>query len=243
MRKLFEKDEVLFAVFWIVIYVLGFSNADMISEQIGMPKSVTVCVGFILSVILWASIRKNQLFEYFGLCGFKGNLRSFLYFVPLVIITGINLWNGVTLNYSIATSILTVISMCFVGFLEEVIFRGFLFKGMCRSNVRIAIIVSSLTFGMGHVVNLLLGEPLFDTLLQLVYASAIGFCYTAIFYAGGSIIPCIISHAVFNSLGTFAVEPSGEIHIIFTVVQTIISVGYGGWLLHKTRVIDNEFSV
>lgn len=168
MEKLFKKDETLFAILWIVIYVIGFSNADMISETIGMPKAITACFGLVLSVLLFTFIRKNLLFEYFGLCGFKGSLQDFLYFIPLVLISSVNLWNGLTLHYDIPTSILNVVSMCFVGFLEEVIFRGFLFKSMCRSNLRFAIIVSSLTFGMGHIVNLLLGEPLFDTLLQLL---------------------------------------------------------------------------
>lgn len=243
MEKLFKKDETLFAILWIVIYVIGFSNADIISETIGMPKAITACFGLVLSALLFIFIRKNLLFEYFGLCGFRGSLQDFLYFIPLVLISSVNLWNGLTLHYDIPTSILNVVSMCFVGFLEEVIFRGFLFKSMCRSNLRFAIIVSSLTFGMGHIVNLLLGEPLFDTLLQLVYASAIGFCYTSIFLVGKSILPCIISHALVNSLSTFAVEPSNEEHIFTTVFITALSVGYGIWLLyfgHKSQKTCTE---
>lgn len=235
MKKIFEKDEVLFAVLWIVLYVVGFSNADAISESMGMPKVLTVCVGLVLSVCLYAFIRKNQLFTYFGLCRFKGSVRSVLYFIPLAVITSVNLWNGMTMNYSIMTSVLNVVSMCFVGFLEEVIFRGLLFKGMCKSNVKTAIIVSSLTFGMGHIVNLLLGAPLLNTLLQLVYASAIGFCYTAIFHVGGSILPCILSHALINSLSTFGVEPSDKGHMIIAAVQTVVSVAYGVWLLYADR--------
>lgn len=233
MKKLFEKDEVLFAVLWIVIYVVGFSNADSISEAMGMPKLLTACFGLVLSTVLYLFIRKNHLQQYWGLCPFKGNLRSFLYFVPLILISSVNLWCGLRWNYSVTTSLLNVISMCFVGFLEEVIFRGLLFKGMCRSNVKTAILISSLTFGMGHIVNLLLGEPLLGTMLQLVYASAIGFCYTAIFHAGGSILPCILSHAVVNSLSTFAVEPTNAVQILIAVVQTVLSTTYGIWLLYK----------
>ena len=236
MKKLFDRDEVLFAVFWIVVYVVGFGNADGISESIGVPKLVTVLVGLILSVLLLGFVRKHQLWEYFGLCGFRGCHRSFLYFVPLAVISSVNLWNGVTLHYDIPTSVLHVVSMCFVGFLEEVIFRGFLFRGMCRSTgIRWAAAVSSLTFGMGHIVNLLLGAPLAETLLQLVYASAVGFCYTAVFYAGGSILPCILSHAVVNSLSIFAVEPSFRGQLIIAAVQTALGVGYGAWLLYACR--------
>lgn len=240
MKKIFEKDEVIFAILWIVIYVVGFSNADMISENIGMPKMLTVCFGLIMSMILYQFIRKNELSDYFGLTGFKGNMRDYIYFIPLILISSVNLWNGLTLNYSVLTSVLSVISMCFVGFLEEVIFRGFLFKGMCRSDVKSAIIVSSLTFGMGHIVNVFMGAPLFETMLQLIYASAVGFCFTVIFYVGGSILPCILSHAVVNSLSIFAVEPSNEMQIIIAAAQTVISVSYGIWLLRSGRKLKSE---
>lgn len=231
MKKLFRKDEVLFAILWIVIYVVGFGNADNISEAMGIPKLLTCIVGLALSVILYAFIGKNHLFEYYGLCGVK-NSRRYLYFIPLAVITSANLWNGFTENLPPLESLLHVISMCFVGFLEEVIFRGLLFKGMSKTNITSAIIVSSLTFGVGHIVNLLMGEPLFDTLLQLVYASAIGFCYTSIFFVSGSILPCIISHILFNSLSAFSVQRSEGGDIVMTVVISALSIAYGAWLLY-----------
>ena len=233
MKKLYVKDEVWFAVIWIVIYVIGFANSDSISEAMGVPKLLTVLVGIILAIILLRFIRKNQLCEYYGLCRGQGKSSEFLYFVPLMIMSSVNLWNGVTIRASAIEIILFILSMCLVGILEEVIFRGLLFKGMCKSNVMSAIIVSSITFGMGHIVNLFLGEPVFDTLLQLVYASAIGFCYTAIFYTSNSIYPCIISHAVVNSTSIFAVEPTGKMQILITIVQTVLGVGYGVWLLRR----------
>lgn len=235
MKKLFDKDEVWFAVAWIVIYVVGFGNAESLSESIAVAKLLTILAGLVMTLILCGFIHKNGLREYFGLCGIHGGGSAFLWFIPLIVISSVNLWNGVTLNYTVPETILYVISMCFVGFLEEVIFRGLLFKGMCRSNVTIAIIVSSLTFGVGHIVNLLLGAPLFDTLLQLVYASAIGFCYTALFHVSGSILPCILSHAIVNGTSAFAMEPTDEAHIMITIVQTVISTGYGVWLLRRKK--------
>ena len=235
MKKFFDREPVWFAVLWIGIYVLAFGNADMMSEAIGVPKLLTVCVGFVLSGILLAFVGRHRLWDSMGLCRFKGSGKSFLYFLPLVIISSVNLWNGLTLNADIPASILSVLSMCFVGFLEELIFRGFLFGGMSRDNVKSAVIVSSVSFGLGHAVNLLLGAPLFETLLQLIYASAIGFCYTAVYYVGGSIIPCIISHAVVNSLSVFAREPSQGFQLVVALVQTGLGLSYGAWLFSRAR--------
>ena len=75
-----------------------------------------------------------------------------------------------------------------IGFLEEIIFRGFLFKMMEKNNVKTAIIVSSITFGIGHIVNLLNGAELIPTLLQVCYAIAIGYMLVMVFYKSKSII-------------------------------------------------------
>lgn len=42
-----------------------------------------------------------------------------------------------------------------IGFLEEIIFRGILYKSIEKDNKKLAIIISSVTFGIGHIVNLL----------------------------------------------------------------------------------------
>ena len=235
MKKLFDKDEIWFAVLWIVIYVVGFANADAISEAMGIPKLLTVLVGAILTVILGVFIKKNGLNTYFGLCQISGSPKVWLYFIPLIVISSVNLWNGIVIDAELIEIVLFIISMCFVGILEEIIFRGFLFKGMCKSNVTSAIIVSSLTFGAGHIVNLLLGSPVMETLLQLIYASAIGFCYTVIFYVSSSIYPCILSHVVVNATSIFAPQLSSEKQIMIAAIQTVLGVGYGIWLLKKSK--------
>jgi len=235
MKKIFDQDEIWFAVLWIAVYVFTFSSADAISESIGFPKLITTLCGLVLSLILWCFIRKHKLQGYYGLCALKGSAGSYLFFIPLILISSVNFWNGITGNLPLWDSVFYILSMCFVAFLEEVIFRGLLFKGMCRENVKLAVLISSLTFGMGHMVNLLLGEPLLETLLQLVYASAIGFCYTAIFLTGGSILPCILSHAVVNATSVVAVQGSPGIQLCTAAVQTVLSVGYGIYLLKTLR--------
>ena len=48
--------------------------------------------------------------------------------------------------------------MLCVGFLEEVIFRGLLFTAIARNNIKSAVIISSVTFGIGHIINLFNGS-------------------------------------------------------------------------------------
>lgn len=242
MKKLFDKDEVWFAVGWIVLYVVGFSNADMLSEAAGIPKLLTVLLGLVMTVVLCLFVWKNKLQEYLGLCTVKGSFKSLLWFLPLLAISSVNLWGGIAVQGTLPEILLYIGSMCFVGFLEELIFRGLLFKGMAKTNVTAAVIVSSLTFGMGHAVNLLTGAPVGETLLQLVYASAVGFCFTAIFLAGGSIWPCILAHAFVNGTSVIARPQSFELQLITAGVQTAVGIAYGLWLLYGYKKNGKETS-
>ena len=151
MREIYEKSELRFALIWIGIYVVLMNAADGVSETVGAAKIVTapICAGLVLVMYLW--IRRNGLKEKYGLCPFQGSAKQYLFFIPLVLLASTNLWWGVRLNDSPAETALYVVSMLCVGFLEEVIFRGFLFKALCRTNVKQAVVISSVTFGIGHI--------------------------------------------------------------------------------------------
>ncbi len=235
MKKLYEKNELTFAIIWIVAYVVLFSAADSFSGSLGTEKIITAPISIFLALFLFAWIRKNNLSEKYGLCPFQGNRRSYLYFTPLLLIMTTNLWNGAAMNVSAAETILYILSMLGVGFIEEVIFRGLLFKAMAKDNIKRAVLISSITFGIGHIVNLLNGADVFSTLLQICYAAAIGFLFTVIFYKGKSLLPCIVTHSVVNSLSVFAVQGSQLFNIAISAVLFAISVGYALWILKKSE--------
>ena len=237
MNVLYKKNELMFSLVWIAMYVVLFSLSDSLSIALGIEKIVTAPLGLIFVVFLWYWIKKQDLLEKYGLCSFKGDVKKYLYFIPLALIVTCNLWNGVTLNLSGAETSLYILSMLCVGFIEEVIFRGFLFKALCIENLKRAILISSITFGVGHVVNLLNGAELFLTVLQICYATAIGFLFTIIFYKGKSLFPCIVVHSIFNALSVFAVEGSYVFNIVTAIVLTAISIGYAVWILKKEEPI------
>lgn len=132
-------------------------------------------------------------------------------------------------------------SILCVGFIEEVIFCGFLFKAISKNNIKLAFFISSITFGMGHIINLLNGRDLIPTLLQICYATSIGFLFTISFYKGKSLLPCIITHGVTNSLSVFAVDNSSLVHDIITAaVLCVVSLAYTLWILRKTKILVNR---
>ena len=116
--------------------------------------------------------------------------------------------------------------MIITGIVEEMLFRGLLFKAMSKSNVRSAVIVTSITFGIGHIVNLVNGNSAdyVETICQIFYAVAIGFLLAAVLYVGESIIPCIITHSMLNALSSFSNETViDNIQIPVSVILCVIS--------------------
>lgn len=235
MNKLHKEKPVLFAVAWIIIYVVGLSLADNASAAIGMEKSVTLVVCLVLSAVLLGWIRQNNLSGFYGLCPSSVPAGRLLWYLPLVVLASVNLWLGAALNLSVPETVLYILSMLCVGFLEEVIFRGLLFKAMLPGGVKSAIIVSSLTFGIGHLVNLVNGSgaDLLASLLQVVYAVAAGFLFTILFYRTGSLRACIITHGVLNALSVFANEAAQttQMEVFSAAALTVISLAYAVYII------------
>lgn len=241
MYRLYKKNGLTFSLGWIIAYVLLLSLADSISDSLGTLKIMTAPVSVIFTLLILCFIKKHNLWKKYGLCSFKGELKDYLYFIPLLLIISVNLWNGITMNSSIMETVLFILSMVCVGVIEEIIFRGFLFKAMCKDNIKSAVFISSITFGMGHIVNLLNGKDLIPTLLQICYAASIGFLFTIIFYKGESLLPCIITHGAINSLSIFAVDNSSLIcDVITAVILCIVPIAYALWILREIKKPEKD---
>lgn len=244
LKKLYNKSELCFSIVWIIAYVVLASIGDSVSDSIGIPKIVTLPVLLFLSVVLLLFVKRNGLANKYGLIKPRIVSSKMLYYIPLIILLTANLWYGVVLDESPVEALLYILSMFCVGFLEEMIFRGFLFDAMSRNGVRSAIIVSSVTFGIGHIVNLINGSgaELTDNVLQIIYSIAIGFAFVMIYYKTKSLIPCIITHAVFNSLSAFSNEAvmTQERKITSGLIIAAIATVYSIYITVFVKVEDTN---
>ena len=255
MRKLYEKNELTFALVWIGLYVVVMNIAlqfcggfdDLASKTVQQVLVPVICICF-LAVFSTVWIIRNHLSEKYGLCRFKGSCQRFLYFIPLIIMSCVNLKNGLGLTAPLAVALLMMVNLAVAGYVEEIIFRGFLFRCLAKDNLHSAILVSAITFGAGHIVNLANTADTLSVLLQVCYAIVIGFLYTIVVYKGGSLWPCIASHMFVNGSSTFALEQGpfrnfvaavfGQastdlVQVCSSVFIMVISGGYALWLWKK----------
>ncbi len=221
MKKIFEKHETLCCILLIVLYVVINSYC---MQNFGLEDYRSTIINTVFSVAVLALVISLKRVAYYGLVKVT-DAKKYLYFIPLLLIVSVNLWNGINVNHAPGKIIFYMLSMVNIGFLEEIIFRGFLFKMMAKDNLKSAIIVSSITFGLGHIVNLLNGADLVPTLMQICYAVALGYLFVIIFYKSKSLVPCIAAHIVIDVLSVFNVENSLSVYII-PVFLIVVSVGY-----------------
>ena len=244
MKKLYEKSKIGFAVTWIIAYCVLMSAGDAFSGMLGVEKSVTLIIGVGLSAVLLLFLWNNKLFDRYGLCLPKVPPRAMLYYIPVYIMLTANLWYGVTCNYGIIETVLYMLSMLCVGFLEEVIFRGLLFEAMREDGLKSAVIVSSVTFGMGHIINLFNGSgaQLLPNLLQIFYATAVGFMFVMMYLKSNSLLVCIAVHGIFNAFNVFADESAvtDSMQIITAILLTVITGGYAGYLAYSMKGMWNK---
>lgn len=159
----------------------------------------------LITAALLLFMRKNGLTGYYGLNKTTVPARKLLWFLPLLIVGAGNLLFCAALPGTAAETALLVLQMLLVDVLEELLFRGLLYRASEKRSETAAIVVSSLVFGLMHLLNLFNEAPL-PVLTQTAFATALGFLFALILARGGSIVPCIAVHGLINVTSVFADE-------------------------------------
>ena len=224
LKKLYDKSELWFALLFILVYCI---TNIMIRGKLGDESIWMLLANIIITIITVIFIKKNKLESKYGLDRLPKNSKRFLYFIPLIILGTCNLWTGFKLDYIGLPLLYASISMILIGWIEEIIFRGFLFKAVEKEDgIKKAIIISAVTFGIGHILNLI-SQPGIDTLMQVLYAISFGFLFVYLFIKSKSLWPCIILHSFINVTSKYG--NASNIYVI-TAILIVTSVLYGLYL-------------
>jgi membrane protease YdiL (CAAX protease family) len=132
-----------------------------------------------------------------------------------------------------------------VAFIEEIIFRGLMLNILLPKGIRSAVLTSSLLFAITHSLQLLGGQSLETTILQITYAFFIGMVLSLLIVNQQSIIIAILFHGLNNSLIMMGKDNDSSIYtyiiillmIIYTVFLWIRALKTGGVIPMKNREI------
>lgn len=222
-----ERKPILHTIVWIMVYIVGVNIGDGFEAQTGIPNLVTALLLVVLSGVLFAYIKRNGWVERLGLKRIrKEDMKQALYFVPLLLLVLFQFSSGLDPSLGAMDIAVFCLLMSGVGFIEEVLFRGFLYQAIeTRSGVRRAVLISGITFGIGHIVNLTRGYGYAEQLGQVIVAVAIGITLALIVALTRNIVPGILFHILFNISGSVTRQDTGW-ETMLAVAIVVLSLGY-----------------
>lgn len=121
-----------------------------------------------------------------------------------------------------------------IGMAEEIFFRGIICGLWLKHDTIKAMIISSVLFGLSHILNIAGGAELFETILQICFALVYGMILALIFAEGRSLLPCVLLHALHDFCSFISGDSYAQYEIILGAVQFIVLLVYFVYLLRMT---------
>ncbi|QGU95397.1 CPBP family intramembrane metalloprotease [Clostridium bovifaecis] len=245
MKKLYERKAVLHSLVWLGLYLVLNTITDNIAGAMSIDFNlITAIPNLVLAIICFFYLKSTGIAGDIGLLAKSVEKPSvMLYYIPLLVLPFLNLFYGINTSLSATEVIFLLIMYISVGFMEEIIFRGLMFKALVKKwNHYVVVIFISFTFAMGHIVSMTaIGQSGMDTVLQIANALVVGFMFMVVILASGNLTICVIAHILYNFIGNISMADSSHIEII--VINTVITALYFVYLIFRgknTKVYFNS---
>jgi hypothetical protein len=225
VKYLRENRPIWHAMVWVAVYVALVNVGDLVSSRFPAAVWATNILLACLTVTLLLYLKRTNLAGFYGVKRPQdGTMRLALYLVPLFAIAFFQYAKGFSSELDAETILLAGVLVVCVGFIEELLFRGFLFQALLtKGNLNRAIFISGITFGVGHLVNLTRGYSVPDQMIQIAAAVVIGIALAYCVALTGSIIPGVVFHSLFNLSGALTThEVAGDTYIVGAVIIVLI---------------------
>ncbi len=245
MLDFYKKKEFTFSIFLIVVYVLLNNAATYLNNMVGTKTYLFQMIfNGILVAFMLIFILKNKLNEKYGLIKPQIKVNKYLFFIFVIILSTRNLWFGFKVSMDTNSIIIYLLSMLFVGICEELLFRGFLFKAIEKDGLWKAIIIVSLTFGLGHILHMFdaNGVNVFENILQIIGAIFFGLVFVLLFLHTKSLIIPIIMHSTIDMLSAFVndADITPTINIAFVIIGIVLCLAFSAILIKKTPLLKHR---
>lgn len=231
--KLTTQQKIVFMGLIFVVIILELFEFDFL----GQTKDVTmitnaitrIAVGSLFMILLFG-LGHREMFS------FKNTIKSLVIVIPALIISINNfpivayLDGRAGLSEPIYRVFLFLVECLSVGFFEEILFRGIILLFLIQRLQHVkygmiyAIVISSMLFGMLHIINLFDGASLSDTLLQVGYSFLVGMMWAVMYLRTKHLWITMLCHATFNFFGQvmFYLGVVQNRYDFYTVLITII---------------------
>ncbi len=213
--------------------ILPLIAAGTVGKLLHWPDLISYTTGLALTALIGAVIvTRMRWWRKIGFRRFKPYYLIWI-FLAVIIVDLINSWSGQLAPATASGLGLTLLVTILGAFCEEVFYRGLMLRVLLPRGVWLAAVVTSLLFGLVHLMNAAAGMSLEVVLWQLCYATAYGLAYAGFAIRTGTIWPLALTHFLNNfsilivsSWETQTQEVSAADQWL-NIIYTVVFVGYG----------------
>lgn len=242
----------IFVVIFLELFDFSFLGAE--KDVAMMTSSISrISAGLIFMILLYA-LQYKEIFQ------FKNTLKSLIIMIPALIIAINNFpiiafFDGrATLTDPMYRIFLFLIECLSVGFFEEILFRGIILLVLIqklehrKNGTMYAILISSIFFGMLHLLNLFQGASISDVMLQVGYSFLVGVMWAVMYLRTHHLWLTMLMHALYNFFGQvmFYLGVVNQRYDLYTIIITVtlaILVSLYAIKLLKEISIKNQLKV
>lgn len=244
MKKLYATNAVWHSLVWLALYLILNTISDNLASALQANfHLVTAIPNLVLAAICLWYLRATGISEEIGLLT-KPTEKApvMLYYLPLLALPFFSLTYGINTSLSVTEVFLLFAMYSAVGFMEEIIFRGLMFKALAKKwNRYAAVVFISLTFAIGHIVSMVaIAQSGSDTVLQIINAGVVGFMFMAVILASGNLTMCVVAHVLYNFLANISLANRTDMTMI--LFNTVITALYFVYLVYRAKNVRAFFS-
>lgn len=221
---------VAYAVILIILEILsGVPYTEIAANSGNLLRGVLipVAVGSIILTIvaLWSGWWKDIWREKHRI---EGHTWLWIFPILLVVIIALNFASGDIGSVDAGFIAIALIATAFVGYSEELLTRGLLIRGARGSGYsEIGVfLISSVTFGLIHGLNIINGQAIGITVMQIITTAFFGGYLYVTLRKGGYLIPLMVLHALFD----FSLLTQGRVVNTTTMIIAAF-INYGMMIL------------
>ncbi|MGE7998606.1 CPBP family intramembrane glutamic endopeptidase [Lysinibacillus sp. NPDC093190] len=224
-----KNSPILLSILFTVLALIFPTIAGVIVSVKNITSLSSIClIQFIFTtagvlITLWIMKKSKFSFQDFGFRKFKAEA----WIAVIVVSELVSFLNGITDKdgFSAQYVLILLLFVIAVGFCEELIFRGLVFKYLSAKGLKVAIIGSSILFSIGHLANLFSGQDFLMTLLQVTYAFLFGLVCAEIVAKTKSIIFLIVWHAMHDFIAFLTDSEPNVLSVSIYVFHCLVLMG------------------
>lgn len=208
----------------VIIAVMSLTGTAVIMIQT-IAFTIAFLVGLLIALIIADSVKSVGL----KTCEIRHH-KHYLWFLPLIVVEVIPYFFGLQVGLSTSQILLYIIFALVVGFTEELYFRGLIIHLLEDKKASVIIIVSSLLFSVSHLANLLSGQDVLSTAMQVIFALLFAIVAAEIALSTKSIVIPAIWHTIHNFSAMITAQNDGTFSFIVVGLQGFILFLYAIYL-------------